>query len=308
MTRTDQPDGHGALNPDDVTSINLPAPVASTSVPGIRFNPLTREPVRTVFIHGVLASPAMWKGVTGGRIARSAAALPLPGHFPWAVGPAAVDALVDDFAFLSLYRDWIAREAAGPVHIVAHSAGTVVALKFAALYPEHVARLTLIGAFADGRTAATASTMARSVALPVLGGPLFQRLHSLWLTSTGWFDAGLASAKMPNAARGTLSRAERSMLSDLRRSDPESLRRVVLWLQRTTVEPDLAAIKAPVTLLVAQNDPVVSLDKQMALLKRLDNANAVISHVGHLPMFESADLVRRLIEAEVPDQTTGGGG
>lgn len=279
----------------------LPAISRSGGVPAVRFNPMSASPVRAVFIHGVLASTSMWKQVVTGDMADRSAALPLPGHYPWALDAEAADRAFEDLCFLADYRDWIADAAAGPVHMVAHSAGSVAALKFAALYPEHVGHLTLLGTFSDGPAAVASSLMARTVTLPLIGPPLFERLHRLWLQSADWYNAGLATAKPPLGVDDTtaaLSRAERAMLADLRRSDPEALRRAVLWLQHTSVREELASITTPATVLVCQDDPVVSLDKQMDIVRSLPNATAVVSHVGHLPMFEAPDVLRRIIESQ----------
>lgn len=297
------PDGPRAPDAGSVFGGQLPTVGDATAVPAVRFNPLSTKPVRTVFIHGVLASTSMWKSVVAGDLADEAAALPLPGHFPWAIDAEAAGRAFDDLRFLEAYRDWLADAAAGPVHIVAHSAGSVAALKFAALHPDRVGHLTLLGTFGDGPSAVAASLMARTVTLPLVGRPLFERLHRLWLQSADWYNAGLATAKPPPPGPSDQpvrppSRAERAMLADLRRSDPEALRRAVLWLQQTSVREELAGITTPATVLVCQDDPVVSLDKQMDIVRSLPNATAVVSHVGHLPMFEAPDVLRRIIEGQ----------
>ncbi|WP_306118869.1 MULTISPECIES: alpha/beta hydrolase [unclassified Roseitalea] len=281
----------------------LPTAAALGSVPGVRFDPGAAEPVRTVFVHGLLASTSMWKSVAGGPLAASSAALPLPGHYPWSLDPDDTDRAFRDLTFLHLYRDWIDAVADGPVHMVAHSAGSLAAVKFAVLYPEHVKHLTLLGTFADGAAAISASPMARTVVLPIIGGAVFQRLYALWLQSISWFDAGLATVTDSDNAvsQGELSRVERSMLADLRRSDPESLRRVVLWLQRTSVADDLPKVAMPATVFLSKDDPVVSLEKQMAVVRALPNASAVMANVGHLPMFESPELFRLLLDTRPGD-------
>ena len=54
----------------------LPTVTEAAGVPAVRFNPTSSSPVRTVFIHGVLASTSMWKQVVTGEMADRSAALP----------------------------------------------------------------------------------------------------------------------------------------------------------------------------------------------------------------------------------------
>lgn len=280
--------------------MTLPFPTDDKSVPMRLFGyPEGPEP-RTVFLHGVLGSTAMWKAVATAEPVHRSVALPLPGHYPWTLDGSETASVLDGFAFLEAYRKAIGSVTTRPVQLVAHSTGALVALKFAALYPEMVSRLVLAGSFPCGQAAVRRSAMAMGVLLPLLGSQLFHALYRYWLYSPKTFAHGLATAKMPESpyAASTPARCEHEMLCDLRRSDPEALRQVIGWLGRTSLLDDLDRIEVPVTVLVSQDDPVVDAAAQLELAAALPVANAALLRCGHLPMLESPDLMHRLVFAE----------
>jgi len=283
--------------------VQLPLPIDEKIVPIRMFGYPDGPPLRTVFLHGVLGSTAMWKAVATVEPADRSVALPLPGHYPWTLDGAETAAALERFAFLDDYRRAIRSITTERVQIVAHSTGALVALKFAAIYPEMVSRLVLAGSFPCGRAAVGRSTMAASVMLPLIGSPLFLALYRSWLHSPGTFALGLASAKSlsPHDTDDRTSlRCEREMLRDLRRSDPEALRQVVRWLGRTSLLDDLREIRVPATILVSQEDRVVDARMQIQLAASLPVANAALLRCGHLPMLESPDLLRSIVFAR-PD-------
>lgn len=278
--------------------VQLPLPTADSSVPTRMFGYPDGPQPRTVFLHGVLGSSAMWKAVAAGEPTQRSIALPLPGHFPWRLDGADTAAALEDFAFLGDYRRAIRSSTNERVQIVAHSTGALVALKFASLYPELVSRLLLVGSFPCGKAAVGRSSMAMGTLLPLIGSPLFLALYHAWLHSPDTFALGLATAKAAVAkteADPASARSEQDMLRDLRRSDPEALRQVVGWLGRTSVAEDLSHIEVPVTVLVSQDDRVVDARYQLELAATLPFANAAVCRCGHLPMLESPELMRRLV-------------
>lgn len=282
-----------------VSSGDFHCPVRQFGLPGA-------PEADTVFLHGVLCSTTLWKRVAALDPYRRSLALPLPGHFPWTLDGAETARALDDFAFLDAYRDAIERMAAGPVQLVAHSTGSLVALKFAARHPDLVKRLVLTGAFACGRTAVGKSSMGLAVLLPVIGPALFGGLWQSWLRSPRTFALGVNTAVSRLADPGTTA-CENGMMHDLRRSDPQALRQVVQWLGRTSVADDLKNIRVPVTVLVSQQDPVVDTTAQMELARQLPNAGAVICNAGHLPMIEQPELMHRVIFADEAATSAGAG-
>lgn len=280
----------------------LPVPHEDNDVPVRSFGYPSGPQPDTVFLHGVLCSTAMWKRVAMADPANRSIALPLPGHFPWRLDEASALHMLTDCRFLEAYRHAILKMTDRPVQIVAHSTGALIALKFAATYPEMVKRLVLTGAFACGRTAVGRSSMAMGVLLPLIGSSLFTGLYASWLHSPRTFALGLSTAKAPVARIAgakppvrALDAVEKDMLRDLRRSDPKALRQVVQWLSRMTVNEDIRSIETPVTVAVTQEDNTVAPLTQLDLLNRLPNANAVICRSGHLPMLEVPEMMRRLV-------------
>lgn len=274
-----------ALQPDNLGT--LPAPILSTQ----------SHKAKYVFIHGALASPAIWKPVCAGLQAFSAAAFPLPGHHPWSVAPEATEELLREEAFLEHYRDWILRLAEGPVHIVAHSTGSLAALLFARRYPDLVEHLTLMGSFADGRKAVETGLAGRAVTMPVIGKPIFESCCRLWLSSDTSFESGISSVMSANGtnADAVVEEALRQLHADLRHCAPQSLRQVILWLKSVSLEAILPDIQTPCTLVLGQRDPVVDTGQQLAILRGMPNCVALLTDLGHLPMLEQPIHLRRLI-------------
>lgn len=289
---TEKPDsGNGVAGEAEAS---LPVSVDQLHAPAARFGAAGAQGARTVFIPGVLGSPSMWKQVASDTAMGPAIGLSLPGHFPWALDRAGTERALKDFAFLDAYRTTIEEETSGRIHLVAHSTGALAALKFAALHHDIIGKLTLVGAFSSGPEAMARTRMRRAVSIPYVGPWMFSSLYNFWTHSPANYLYGLSTA-MGEAHEAAQSPAELAMLHDMRRSDPEALREVVLWLQQTSVEDDLKNVRAPVTVLVSQDDPVVDVSTQLALVSSLPNANAVLCRLGHLPMFEAPDLMRRLI-------------
>ena len=272
----------------------LPVPASPATVPVTGIGPGNGEPY-TVFLHGLFSSNAMWRGISRLQDPLHAIALPLPGHFPWNTTPEETAALLEDFVFLEAWREAIRARTDRKVTLAAHSTGAFAALKMAALWPDLVERIVLFGAFSSGVTAAARSASASIVTLPFAGGMLFRMLYELWLHSPSLYDRGLATAKAADFGKRPHLPTERAMLTDLRRSNPESLRAVVRWLRTTSIVEDIAGISVPATVVVGMTDPVVGAREQIELARALPRGTAVICNVGHLPMFEAPELVRRLV-------------
>ncbi|WP_223385680.1 alpha/beta fold hydrolase [Oricola cellulosilytica] len=271
-----------------------PVPVWNSAVP-VRSYGNSEKPVGSVLLHGVVSSISLWRTLIRSMPRERFLALPLPGHHPWTTDATETARLLKDFGFIESYRDAILAHAHGSVHLIAHSTGAIAALKLAARYPEVVSRLTLLGAFPCGRNAVARSPMARGVIAPLIGAPLFSTLFKIWLNSESTYRYGLSTA-MAADAQSEASGRDRSMMWDLRRSDPEALRQVVAWLSKTSVTSELPRIDTPVTVVVSQNDRVVDPKDQLTLLRELRNANAVLCNAGHLPMIETPELLRNLIQ------------
>ena len=272
----------------------LPVPASSATVPVTRIGPGHGEP-DTVFLHGLFSSNAMWRAMSRLQDPINAIALPLPGHFPWNTTPGETAALLNDFAFLEAWREGIRALTDRKVTLVAHSTGAFAALKMAALWPDLVERIVLLGGFSCGVTAAARSGAASYVTLPLAGSMVFRMLYELWLYSPSLYDRGLATAKAAGLGKRPHLPTERAMLADLRRCNPESLRAVVRWLRTTSIARDIAGITVPATVVVGMADPVVAAREQIELARALPRGTAIICNVGHLPMFEAPELVRRLV-------------
>jgi lipase len=133
------------------------------------------EPVRLLAIHGLTGHGRRWQPLASRHLAEIAVAAPdLIGHgrSSWAA-PWTIDANVAALAAL------LARDAGGPVVVVAHSFGCAVALHLAAAHPDLVAALVLLD--------------------PAIG------LDGAWVGEIA--DAMLASPDYPDAAEARAEKA-----------------------------------------------------------------------------------------------------
>lgn len=275
--------------------MQLPTPIDEPCAPFRMLGYPTGPAPRTAFLHGVLCSNALWRPLARQALHERSVALPLPGHFPWALDGPRTAGVLSGSAFLEAYRRIILDLCDGPVRIVAHSTGALVAMKFAARFPELVSRLILVGAFPCGRDEVRRSASAMSVLLPTIGSPIFRGLYRSWLHSPLTFSLGLTTTNRRGRAADGLRESDTAMLADLRRSDPAALREVVRWIARTSLIDELENIEVPVTVLVSQDDNVVDAKRQLELAARIPNATATLCHCGHLPMLEAPDLLRRVV-------------
>ena len=68
-----------------------------------------------------------------------------------------------------------------------------------------------------------------------------------------------------------------------------------LWNHFTLVASALGQATVPATVVIGTTDPVVGAREQIELARALPRGTAIICDVGHLPMFEAPELVRRLV-------------
>ncbi len=261
--------------------VRIPAPVPVTQL-----GPAGGDATPVAFIHGLLATNAMWRtpGLDALVSHRPAVALPLPGHHPWHLSPADLAFLLQGDRLAEAYAAALRESFDGrPLRLVGHSTGALVALEVARLHPELVAGVCVVGALRDGRRLGSRSLVRELACLPGVGGTAFRLMLRAWLASPRTFRAGLRSAM---AAAGPAAAMPLAMLDDLRRSDPRTLRAVALWLRRGPGLAEPGRVDVPVFNVICAGDPVVHPTQQLALAQALRRGRAVVLPSGHLPMIE----------------------
>lgn len=255
---------------------------AGKGVPPVRRLGDCDRALPVAFLHGYLASPALW-AASGAH--RPGIALALPGHHPWSLDAVAIEPWLDLDRLAEGYARALAHHFGDrPAVLVGHSTGGLLALHVARRYPERIDSVLLTGAFGSGRLDVRPNLVAWLVARPVLGPFAARALMAGWLASDWTFRRGLRSATGAGVVGRSVSKA---MHADLRASDVAALRRFGLWLRTLDITDGLDAIARPVRWLIGRTDPVIEPRRQLRVLRRLPNADAVVLDAGHLPMTET---------------------
>lgn len=196
-----------------------------------------------------------------------------------------------------------------PAHIVGHSLGSVIALHFAALYPDVVRTVTLI-------------------ALPVVGNPAWGHrqdgrmypMHHFCVHSRpgdAIFSAGMRAIAPvwnrigPRVRRGVPPEANRDALAATWRSYWRSLESVIYG---TDVSSLIGRVQAPIQLIHGPNDLVAPIEPVRALAIDADLPLIEIPEAGHNPYYTQRDMSVRAIRrfllegtertTDAPDGTT----
>lgn len=254
------------------------------------------EPV--ALIHGFLASNAIWRvdALAEALAGTDAIALPLPGHFPWQLGPrqarsllAETEELVDLYC-MALERVFRHR----PVRLVGHSSGGMIALEIARRRPDLVADVFVFGAVGSGTADDSAFLFRRVLKTPVIGRVVCHAALFWWLSGPRNFRSGLRSACAEEADWPFSIDALRE---DLRRSHRGALRAVGHWIAAREMFAYCKEIKAPTCMLLGTADPVSSPVHQLRLLRALPRAYAVLLRTGHLPIAEKPKAFAQAVSA-----------
>ncbi len=197
---------------------------------------------------------------------------------------------------LAGFADAVAGLLDGPVDVLGHSMGGVVALRLAERYPELVRRLVL---------AAPAGISSSS------------RASELFLGFTGLVQPGrIAGRRVDRVARS--SRLKRLVFGGLEVANPELLtERMVhgflrgptihtdalgagLALARDDPRADLEQVRAPALVLFGGRDRMVPLADGFEYARRLRAPLRVIADCGHLLIGERPDVCARVLDSWCP--------
>ncbi|WP_208352815.1 alpha/beta fold hydrolase [Pseudaestuariivita rosea] len=278
-----------------VTDANaMREPRVAADHPVVRLTDVQSDAAPVVFIHGLLETPSIWTFLVSllEQHQIPAIALPLPGHFPWAIGPDQVETLLQDDHLFAQYADMIRQCYPGrAVRLVGHSTGGMIALEIARLYPDLVQAVMPIGALWSGRLDNQQSLLARITLNPWIGPWSFRKMMEWWHWDEAWFQAGLKT--VVGSPEVPVVDIPLQMLADLRQSNYDTMRRLAEWVASQDVLARLDQVCAPVCVVIGNKDAVVPPLHQLQIVKALPNATAVILDSGHLPMIEARALFEK---------------
>lgn len=190
------------------------------------------------------------------------------------VGPLSLETCVDDLAAV------VNATSEGPVTLVSLTHGALVVIAFAALYPERVVRVVLLGGYARGR-------MRRNTG-PELAHESQAIAETMWvaygtdLTYSAPFRRALLSLLFPHASDEQLNELDRASITRMTSS-------VAAQYTRFSFDADVSdlarRITCPALVLHTRDDPVVPFDEGSHLAALIPGARFVpLEGCMHLPL------------------------
>jgi len=160
--------------------------------------------------------------------------------------------------------------------LLGSSSGALIAVEFAAQFPERVLKLILLGGYVDGRSIRDESSD------PEQKDVILQMAETGWNTPGSAFVSGYLSVYLPTATQEQLSR----IAENLQKSCPievEVLGRSLF--NKLSMASHLPRIQAPTLVLHAEGDAVHPLSEGQKLAKGIPNAQLkVLESRNHQPL------------------------
>jgi proline iminopeptidase len=207
---------------------------------------------------------------------------------------------------VDFFEAWRLAAGLGPVTLMGHSWGGLVAPAWAALHPEGVHRLIVIDGYAGAGSVDQAETRAETERA-------LDRIRD-----RPWFPEAWASWEQPIAADTTEEEVASAWAKSLplyfaEPDDPVSRRHVERiareqrwdmgaiaawsgWREDTDYRPLLRGVRCPTLVIVGEHDFLCGPAWNRPLAEAIDGARLAVMHgTGHLPQYEAPGAFRRLI-------------
>lgn len=236
-----------------------------------------------VMLHASLGSKSQWSPLLEAMAPRyRAIALDLRGYgdLP-AAGPGTPAGADEDVRALEERIDGLVAPRSR-IHLVGHSYGGFVALRYAKLHPDRVASLALYEPVAFRALPPNDASLAELVGMADGVATLVHEGHrhlASQIFVDFWSGAG-TFASMPLAARASIARRIGKV--------PLDFRAALAWPNDAS---DLRAIAAPVFLIAGRRSPTLAQRIAAALARALPNARSAWIDAGHMgPVTDAADV------------------
>ena len=160
---------------------------------------------------------------------------------------------------------------------VSFSGGCLAALNFAALYPERLTRLAIVGGYVDGRSRRSADASPDALKSMIAEG---------WARPESAFASAFAMSYFPEGP----AEEAREVLREMQAAcPPETMLRDRDVINDATVAPLLDQVRCPVLILHARDDAVHPLSQAQKLAAGIPRAELVVLETAnHVPLHGSA--------------------
>jgi pimeloyl-ACP methyl ester carboxylesterase len=171
----------------------------------------------------------------------------------------------------------------GPVCVIGHSMGGVVAARFCAQYIQRVKCLVLSGTHWGNAAPADAP----------LASKYARRLQDLEQLSAKEYGEARAQKMLSASPRAEVFEQVAEIAAETRR---EGLLNAGRMVEKTDNRQLLGSLNIPVLILTGESDLVVKPQRSKAMMEYLPNASAVtLQGVGHAPYLEEPDLYNQAV-------------
>lgn len=232
-------------------------------------------PSPKIYLHGLLGGPDLWAEAAADGAVRHT----FPGH---GARPAIAQ------ASLEAYSEDLAARLDRPSVMIGASMGAAIALIVAARHPAKVDRLILTGA-----TPCLA-------AQPDFPHALQRDQIEALATGLSRDFKGTCRAFCTRLASGSAPARDRLVEAALR-CDPKAAAAVLRDSAARDLRDKLGHIKAPVTIIAAEDDAITPVQAQAELADALGARFERLKHGGHAPYLTAPDTFAALVHQDAPD-------
>lgn len=252
-----------------------------------------------LFIHGYSANRVIWAREVAffGHLGRCVT-LDLPGHSPAQTPPGYRRLSQEELIGLELRAiEAIAGE--GTCTIIGHSTGGLVALAAAARLPSRVRRVICLSPVVWGPLTGALGLYQRLLPLPGaypaywLNYWLSQRSYHYIQLGIAWAYSGNPRAYLRNPVAAEAVRRWHPVYA---RSPIRGLATLLMALRGCDIRADALRVRCPVLVVAGTADPVVPVEQARWLAEHLPDVELrALPGVGHLPQWEAAETVERVM-------------
>jgi proline iminopeptidase len=228
--------------------------------------------------------------------------------------PPADESGYDLESIVEFFETWRQAIGLGPVTLMGHSWGGLVAPAWAALHPESIRRVIVLDGYAGGGSVDPAEAKAESTGATdrFRDRPWYADAIAAWAVDTS--DLVTEEDEAANWSRGLpfyfaepddpVSRQHIERLAREQRCDMAAMRAWSGDREEADYRPLLSTVRCPTLVVVGEHDFICGPVWNRALAAAIPNARLVVMPgVGHIPPYEAPDRLRAIVDEWLAGQT-----